>query len=233
MDVLLMALAITWKRGAGMDVEVLLEVTLAITAKSAFGTEIVVSVVTGALDFEVGAVGMMLLPETDVISELFARLAWDADAAVVGLEFSAELDEVDGVVDMVLEAAEVAIEELVGLLDLEVGVLDDALDSVEEVCLVVPAAEVPSEFTSVLISDVDLLDGVSDLARPLISDVPETELEVVDLAPESICVPATSDVLMGLPLEALDVLETGSPLNEVMVILSMVPENGDPWVVVS
>ena len=83
-----------------MDVEVLLEVTLAITAKSAFGTEIVVSVVTGALDFEVGAVGVMLLPEIDVISELFTRLTWDADAAVMGLELDGESDVEDEIVDV-------------------------------------------------------------------------------------------------------------------------------------
>ena len=120
------------------------------------------------------------------------------------------------------------IAELVGLLDLEVGVVDTALDSVEEVCPVVPAAEVPLEVTSVLTLDVDLLDGVSDLARPLVSDVPETELGVIDPAPEFVCVPATSDVLMDLPLVAIEMLETGSPLDEVTVKLLMVPENGDP-----
>ena len=122
--------------------------------------------------------------------------------------------------------------ELVELLDLEVGVVDTALDSVKEICVVVPAAEAPSEFTSVLALDVDLLNGVSDVARSLISDVPETELEVMDLAPESVCVPATSDVLMDLPLEALEVLESGSPLDEVTVKLLMVPENDDLCVVV-
>lgn len=100
-DVLLVALVTTWKRGAGVDVEMLLEVTLAITAKSAFGTEIVVSVVTGALDVEVGVVGVMLLLETDVISELFATLAWDADASVVGLELAGESDVEDDVVDVI------------------------------------------------------------------------------------------------------------------------------------
>ena len=125
------------------------------------------------------------------------------------------------------------IAELVGLLDLKVGVVDTSLDSVEETCLVVPAAEVSSKLTSVLNLDVDLLDGILVFARPLIFDVPETEFEVVNLALEYVCVPATSDVLLDLPLEALEVLETGSPLNEVIVILFMVPENGDPWVVVS
>ena len=98
---LLVALATTWKRGAGIDIEVLLEVTLATTAKSAFGTEIVVSVVAGALNFEVGVVGVMLLPETDVISELFATLARDADASVVGLELARESDVEDGIVDVI------------------------------------------------------------------------------------------------------------------------------------
>ena len=79
-----------------------------------------------------------------------------------------------------------------------------------------------------LILDVDLLDGVSDLARPLISDVPGTESGVIDPAPEFVCVSATSDVLMDLPLVALEVLETGSPLDGVTVKLFMVPENGDP-----
>lgn len=74
-DVLLVAPVTTWKSGAGIEVELPLKVTLAITAKSAFGTEIVVSVVTGALDFEVGAVGVMLLPETSVVPELFPTLA--------------------------------------------------------------------------------------------------------------------------------------------------------------
>ena len=124
------------------------------------------------------------------------------------------------------------IAELVGLLDLEMGVVDIALDSVEEVCLVVAAAEAPSEFTSVLALDVDLLDGVSDVAGSLMSDVPETELEVMDLAPESVCVPATSDVLIDLPLEALEVPRTGSPLDGVTVKLLMVPENDDFCVVV-
>ena len=149
-DVLLVALVTTWKRAAGIDIEVLLDVTLAMTAKSAFGTEIVVSVVAGALVFEVGAVDMMLLLETDVISELFVMLAWEIEASVVGLELAGESDVEDGIVDMVFEAAEVVIAELVGLLDLEIGVVDTALDSVEEVCLVVPAAEAPSEFSSVL-----------------------------------------------------------------------------------
>ena len=97
-DVLLVALATTWKRGAGIDIEVLLQVTLAITAKSAFETEIVVSVVVGALNFEVGAVGVM---ETDVISELFATLAGDADASVVGLELAGESDVEDRTVDVI------------------------------------------------------------------------------------------------------------------------------------
>ena len=100
-DVLLAAPVTTWKRGAGIDVELLLEVTLATTAKSAFGTEIVVSVVTGTLDFEVGAVGVMLLPETDVISELVLTLAWDAEASVVGLELAAESDVGDEVVEVI------------------------------------------------------------------------------------------------------------------------------------
>ena len=226
-DVLLVALATTWKRGAGIDIEVLLEVTLAITANSAFGTEIVVSVVTGTFDFEVRAVGVGLLLEIDVVSELFATLAWDADASVVGLKLAGESDVEDGIVDMVLEAAEVAVAELVGRLDPAVGVVDTALDSVEEIRPLVPAAEVPSEVTSVLTLDVDLLDGVSDLARPLISDVPETELEVIDPASDFVCVPATSDMLMDLPLEALEVLETGSPLDGFTVKLFMVPENGD------
>ena len=100
-DVLLAAPETTWKRGAGTDVELLLEVTLAITAKSAFGTEIVVSVVPGALDFEVEAVGVMLLPETDVISELVSMLAWDADASGVGVELAGESDVDDEVVDVI------------------------------------------------------------------------------------------------------------------------------------
>ena len=58
------------------------EVTLAITAKIALGTEIVVSVVAGALDFEVGAMGVVLFPE--------------ADASVVGLELAGDSD-VEGV----------------------------------------------------------------------------------------------------------------------------------------
>ena len=41
--------------------------------------------------------------------------------------------------------------------------------------------------------------------------MPETELEVVDLATEFFCVPVTSDVLMDLPLEAVEVLGPGSP----------------------
>ena len=216
-----MALVTTWKRGVAVDIEVLLEVTLAITAKSAFGTEIVVSVVAGALDFVVGAVDVMLLLEMDVMSELVATSVWEAETSVVGLELAGASDAEGEIVGVVGEAVEVVISELVGLLDLEVGVIDTALDSVEEVCLVVPAAEVPSELMSVLTLDVDLLD------------VPETEFEAVDLAPEVVCVTATSEVPVDLPLEALEVLGTGSPLDEVIVKLFMVPENVDSWLVVS
>ena len=77
-----------------------------------------------------------------------------------------------------------AIAEFVGLLALEAGGVDTALGSVEEMCIVVLTTEAPSELKSVLISDVDILDGVLLFARLLISDVPETELEVVNLAPE-------------------------------------------------
>lgn len=125
------------------------------------------------------------------------------------------------------------IAEFVGLLALEVRGVDTALDSVEEMCIVLLATEVPSEPKSVLILDVDILDGVLVFARLLISDVPETELELVNLAPEFVWVPATSEVLMALPLKAFEVLETGSPLDEVIVTLSIVPENVDPWVMVS
>ena len=100
-DVLLVALVTTWKRGAGIDIEVLLEVTLAMTAKSAFGTEIVVSVVAGALDFQVRAVGVVLSLETDIISELFATLALNVNESVVNLELAGKLAVLDGVVDVV------------------------------------------------------------------------------------------------------------------------------------
>ena len=55
---------------------------------------------------------------------------------------------------------------------------------------------------------------------------------MMDLAPEFVGVPATSDVLMDMPLEALEVLGTGSPLDEITVKLFVVPEKSDPWVVV-
>ena len=64
------------------------------------------------------------------------------------------------------------------------GGVDTVRDSVEEVCVVVIAAEAPSELMSVLTVDVGILDGVLAFPRLLVSDVPETELEVDNLAPE-------------------------------------------------
>ena len=161
--------AITWKRAPGIDIEVVLGVTLAITAKSAFETEIVVSVVVRALGFEVGAVDRELLIETDVISELLAMLAWEVGASALGPELAGELDVEDGIVDVGLEAAEVAIAELVGLLDLEVGVADTALDSVEEVGVVDTALDSVEEV------------GVTDTALDSVEEV-----EVVDTALDSV-----------------------------------------------
>ena len=83
---------------------------------------------------------MILLLETDVIP----ALALDVEGSITGLELAGVLE---GAVDVVLEA----MSELATLLDLEEGVDDNALDSVEEVGLEEGAAEGFSELTAVLV----------------------------------------------------------------------------------
>ena len=229
LEVVVGELETTEKRGAGMDTEALLEVTLATIEKSAFGTSIVVSEGAGVLDFEDGVVDVMLLLTMVVVLELPLMLALDVEAFVTDLELV-------GVSDVDFETAEVVRSELAGLAGLEVGVVDTVSGSAEEVCLEVKVVELLLELKAALTLDVDVVDGASDAVELSIFDVGELELIEAEAAPvdlsDIMCVLLAVDVVVDLILEALDVVETGNVLVGAVVELFPVPETGDPWVVI-
>ena len=113
------------------------------------------------------------------------------------------------------------------------------------VSLEVKVAEVTLELAETLVFDIGVADGVLESAKePLNSDVGETVMIVavlevfetgatlVDCAPGFMHVLGEVDALMGMILEALEVLKTGSPLLEMVIRLLSVPETSDPCVVV-
>ena len=137
----------TENRGAGIEIELVLEVMLDTTEKSAGGTEIDVVVdIAGVPSLAVGVVEPILVLEVDVVPELLVALMFEVEAS-----------------DAVSEPAEV--------FGLKVRVIDVIVEAAEVVSLEVRAAEVILELAGALVLDSDVIDGVPDSTRLLNSDV--------------------------------------------------------------